>query len=111
MAKFTDLSTALPKGETSQMLHDALRFYPGGDRAIEVELGDGMDFTINFLVHRLVSAVREAQIDGLQDLIPELASFQVNYDPDVISFEDLSARSKASTMRLAAGSPVHLPAA
>ncbi|WP_274962026.1 MULTISPECIES: 5-oxoprolinase subunit B family protein [Thioclava] len=71
------------------MLHEALRFYPGGDRAIEVELGDGMDFTINFIVHRLVAAVREAQIAGLVDLIPELASFQVNYDPDRISYEDL----------------------
>jgi len=73
------------------MLHDALRFYPGGDRAIEVELGDGMDFSINFIVHRLVATVRQAAIGGVQDLIPELASFQVNYDPDIISFEDLCA--------------------
>ncbi|WP_212526042.1 allophanate hydrolase subunit 1 [Actibacterium sp. MT2.3-13A] len=73
------------------MLYDALRFYPGGDRAIEVELGDGMDFTINFIVHRLVAAVRQAQIAAIQDLIPELASFQVNYDPDVMSYEDLCA--------------------
>lgn len=73
------------------MLHDALRFYQGGDRAIEVELGDGMDFSINFIVHRLVSTIREADVGGIQDLIPELASFQVTYDPDTISFEDLCA--------------------
>lgn len=73
------------------MLHQALKFYPGGDRAIEVELGDGMHFTINFIVHRLVAAVREARINGLVDLIPELASFQVNYDPDRICYEDLCA--------------------
>ncbi|MDK3019865.1 5-oxoprolinase subunit B family protein [Pseudodonghicola flavimaris] len=71
------------------MLYDALRFYPGGDRAIEIELGDGMDFTINFIVHRLVAAVRAAGIAAIEDLIPELASFQVNYDPDRISYEDL----------------------
>ncbi len=77
------------------MLHESLRFYPGGDRAIEVELGDRMDFSINFIVHRLVSTVREARIQGVLDLIPELASFQVNYDPDVISFEDLCAEIEA----------------
>lgn len=73
------------------MLHDALRFYPGGDRAIEVELGDGMDFTLNFIVHRLVAAVRAAQIAAIEDLIPELASFQITYDPDRIRYEDLCA--------------------
>lgn len=71
------------------MLHEALRFYPGGDRAVEVELGDGMDFTLNFTVHRLVAAVREEGIGAIEDLIPELASFQINYDPDRISYEDL----------------------
>ena len=73
------------------MLHDELRFYPGGDRAIEVELGDGMDFT----VHRQVAAVREARIAAIKDLIPELASFRVNYDPDWISHEDLTAEIAA----------------
>ncbi len=77
------------------MLHESPRFFPGGDRAIEVELGDGMDFTINFIVHRLVAEVRAAKIDGLIDLIPELASFQVNYDPDRISYEDLCSEIEA----------------
>jgi urea carboxylase len=71
------------------MLHDALRFFPGGDRAVEVELGDGMDFTLNFTVHRLVAAIREAEIAAIEDIIPELASLQINYDPDRMSYEDL----------------------
>jgi urea carboxylase len=71
------------------VLHEALHFYPGGDRAVEVELGDGMDFALNFTVHRLVAALREAQIAAIEDLIPELASFQITYDPDRISYEDL----------------------
>ena len=71
------------------MLHDDPRLYPGGDRAIEVELGDGMDFTLNFMVHSLAAAIRKSEIRGLEDLIPELASLQLNYDPDMISYEDL----------------------
>lgn len=71
------------------MLHDEPKFYPGGDCAIEVELGDGMDFTLNFTVHRLVNALRAAKIPAIVDLIPELASFQVNYDPDRMRYEDV----------------------
>lgn len=71
------------------MLYDELRFFPGGDGAIEVEIGDGMDFTLNFMVHSLAAAIRKAEITGLQDMIPELASLQLNYDPDMISYEDL----------------------
>ena len=33
------------------MIYDAPRFFPGGDRYIEVELGDEMSFELNFLVH------------------------------------------------------------
>ena len=73
------------------MLHDEPRLYPGGDCVIEVELGDGMDFTLNFMVHSLAAAIRNAGIVGLDDMIPELVSLQLNYDPDTISFEDLCA--------------------
>lgn len=85
------------------MLHETLRFYPGGDRAIEVELGDGMDFSINFIVHRLASTVRQSEIRGVVDLIPELASFQVNYDPDIISYEDLCTEIEALYSELGRG--------
>lgn len=73
------------------MIYDSPRFYPGGDRAIEVELGDGMDFELNFLVHSLTAAIRAAGIKGVIELIPELASLQVSYDPDHISYADLVA--------------------
>ncbi len=68
-----------------------------------------MDFTLNFTVHRLVAAVREAQIDAIEDLIPELASFQVTYDPDRISFEDLSAEIAAIYARIGSGVSGELP--
>lgn len=91
------------------MLHDALRFYPGGDRAVEVELGDGMDFTLNFTVHRLVAALREARIAAIEDLIPELASFQITYDPDRISYEDLIREVAAIYARIGADVSGALP--
>lgn len=72
------------------MIYESPHFFPGGDRAIEVELGDGMDFALNFLVHSLTADIRAAGIKGVIELIPELASLQVSYDPDLISYDDLT---------------------
>lgn len=91
------------------MLHDKPRFYPGGDRAIEVELGDGMDFGLNFTVHRLVAALREAKLPAIEDLIPELASLQINYDPDRISYEDMIAEVARIFAEIGSGMIGELP--
>ena len=72
------------------MIYEAPRFYPAGDRAVEVELGDCMDFELNFLVHNLSSAIRAAKTKGVIELIPELASLQISYDPDRISYSELT---------------------
>jgi urea carboxylase len=72
------------------MIYTSPRFYPGGDRAVEVELGDSMDFTLNFLVHSLTAAIRAVKIKGVVELIPELASLLVSYDPVLISYDSLT---------------------
>ena len=71
------------------MIYERPRFFPGGDRYIEVELGDEMSFELNFRVHGLVAAIRAANVKGVIELIPELASLQVAYDPDLIEYDDL----------------------
>lgn len=91
------------------MLHDELRFYPGGDRAIEVELGDGMDFGLNFTVHRLVAALREAALPAIEDLIPELASFQITYDPDQMPYEAITTEVTRIFAEIGTGVTGELP--
>jgi len=71
------------------MIYERPVFRPGGDRNILVYLGDEMSFDLNFLVHTYANLIREAEIDGLVELIPELASMLVSYDPDRISYDDL----------------------
>lgn len=71
------------------MIYDRPRFFPGGDRYIEVELGDEMGFELNFRVHNVVAAVRAARVPGVIELIPEMASFQVSYAPDRIAYDDV----------------------
>ena len=71
------------------MIYDTPKYFPGGDRYIEVELGDEMSFELNFLVHTLCSAFEAAAVDGIVELIPEMASFQISYDPERISYDDV----------------------
>lgn len=71
------------------MIYERPRFFPGGDRYIEVELGDEMGFELNFRVHNVVAAIRQSEIPGIIELIPEMSSFQVSYDPDRIAYDDV----------------------
>jgi urea carboxylase len=84
------------------MIYNAPRFFPGGDRYIEVELGDEMGFELNFRVHSLSAAIRQAGIPGMVELIPEMASLQVSYDPDRISYDDM-VREIAALARASGG--------
>ena len=73
------------------MIYDEPKFLPGGDRFIEMELGDELNFDLNFLVHSLSAKIREAEIAGLIELLPNMASIVISYDPDLISFADLKS--------------------
>jgi urea carboxylase len=70
------------------MHHAEPRFSPAGDSFIEVELGNEMSFDLNVKVQALAHSIREARIDGVIELVPELASLLVSYDPDRISYDD-----------------------
>lgn len=72
------------------MIYEEPQYKPGGDRSVNVELGDEMSFDLNFLVHTLAGHIRAGEVDGVIELIPEMASMLVSYDPDVISYEDLT---------------------
>ncbi|MDA7948534.1 MAG: carboxyltransferase domain-containing protein [Hyphomicrobiaceae bacterium] len=56
---------------------------------IEVELGDEMSFDLNFIAHSYSAAIRDSAIGGFIELVTELASLQVVYDPDLISYDDM----------------------
>ena len=71
------------------MIYDEPRFTPGGDRFIEMELGDELNFDLNFLVHALTARVREADFDGIIELLPNMASIVISYDPDRIGYDDV----------------------
>ncbi len=71
------------------MIHDSPICRPAGDTMLEIELGNEMSFELNFLAHSFASAIREASITGFVELVTELASLQIVYDPDLISYSDM----------------------
>jgi urea carboxylase len=78
------------------MIFPAAEYRPGGDRAVLMLLGDEMSFDLNFLVHTVARRIRDSRIRGVVELIPEMGSILVSYDPDGISYEDLVTELEAA---------------
>ena len=72
------------------MLEKAL-FFPAGDQALVVELGEAISPEINRRVHDLTLAIEDQDIPGVIDLVPTYRSLLVQYDPSHISIHELQA--------------------
>jgi KipI family sensor histidine kinase inhibitor len=55
--------------------------YLAGDQGLVVEIGEGIDETVNRNVHALALALERRHLAGIVDLIPTYRSLLVNYDP------------------------------
>ena len=72
----------------------AARYSHGGDEHIFVEVDEEMSLDAFFKSLSITNAVRESRIKGVTEICPANASFQVKFDPDVISPADLLAELK-----------------
>ena len=68
-----------------------VRYSFGGDEHIFGEVDEGMSLEAFFKSLSITKAVRDSQIDGVTEIYPANASFQVRFDPDVISPQDMLA--------------------
>lgn len=71
------------------------RYSFGGDEHIFVEMDEEMSLDAFFKSLSMTNAVREANIDGVTEICPANASFQVKFNPDHIKPDDLLAELKA----------------
>lgn len=81
----------------------SIRFSFGGDEHIFGEVSESMSLNAFFISLGMCNAVQEAQIDGVTEICPANASFQVRFDPDRISPDDLLRELR--TMEGAASNP------
>lgn len=65
------------------------RYTFGGDEHIFVEIGEEMSLDAFFVSLSLSNALREANIEGVTEICPANASFQVKFDPDIIHPDEM----------------------
>ncbi len=68
------------------------RYTFGGDEHIFVEVDEAMSLEAFFVSLSMTNAVRAAEIDGVTEICPANASFQIKFDPDRIHPETLMDR-------------------
>ncbi len=70
------------------------RYSFGGDEHIFVEVDEAMSLEAFFVSLSMTNAVRDAGIDGVTEICPANASFQIKFNPDQIHPDDLMAELK-----------------
>ena len=70
------------------------RYSFGGDDHIFVEVDEEMSLDAFFKSLSMTSAVRESRIKGVTEICPANASYQIRFDPDLISPNDMLAELK-----------------
>jgi urea carboxylase len=68
-----------------------MRYSFGGDEHIFVEVDEEMSLQAFFKSLSVTNAVRESRINGVTEICPANASFQIKFDPDVIAPDDMLA--------------------
>ncbi len=71
------------------------RYSFGGDEHLFVECSEAMSLEAFFKSLSITKAVREAQIKGVTEICPANASFQIKFDPDLISAADIQKEVQA----------------
>ena len=67
------------------------RYSWGADEHLFVELAEDMSLQANFRAMAIATVLRERRPDGLLDICPANASYQVRFDPDVLAPSELEA--------------------
>ena len=81
--------------------------FASGDTALTVQFGTTISIALNNLVLGLGALVQDADINGVVATLPTYRSLLINYDPLVISQQDLITQLEPLVMRL--GDPSSLP--
>jgi KipI family sensor histidine kinase inhibitor len=69
-----------------------IRILTEGDCSLLVEFGQEISPDINRKISATVQMMKEQHIEGVVDVIPAFCSLLINYDPRVISFEEIRER-------------------
>lgn len=81
-----------------------VKIMTAGDSSILIQFGNSIDPDINARIAATVQLMKEQHIEGVVDIIPAFCSLLINYDPRVISFDEMRTRmEKILSVEIAAG--------
>ena len=83
-----------------------MKIYPVGDIALSVDFGNVIEEKTNDKVMKLEKAMQKAQIPGILEMVPSYRALMVQYDPMLISYQQLTERIIELNQTLQAGSSV-----
>lgn len=66
-----------------------IRYLPEGDSALVMEFGNKIDKQINRELSYVVDFLKNKKISGIRDILPTYRSILINYDPRLLSFNEL----------------------
>lgn len=70
-------------------MYDRPKYLPAGDRALFMELGDGIEERCNAAIRGIVDFIREENIKGIAETVPTYRSILVYYDPFTMYYDDV----------------------
>lgn len=76
-------------------MQNKIKLLTAGDSSILLQFGNTIDPAINRKISATVQLMREQHINGVTDVIPAFCSLLINYDPRVISYEQIKRRMEA----------------
>ncbi len=82
------------------------RYSFGGDEHVFVKVDEEMSLEAFFKSLSMTTAVRDSQIKGVTEICPANASFQIKFDPDRISPDDMLAELRRLEETAAHAAPV-----
>lgn len=72
-----------------------IRILTAGDSSLLIEFGKEISPEINRKIAATIQLMKEQHIEGVVDMIPAFCSLLINYDPRVISYEEIRERMQA----------------
>ena len=72
-----------------------IRILTAGDSSILIEFGKEISPEINRKISATIQLMKEQHIEGVVDMIPAFCSLLINYDPRVISYDEIRERMQA----------------
>ncbi len=81
-----------------------VKILTAGDSSLLIQYDSVIDPAVNARIAATVQLMREQHIEGVVDIIPAFCSLLINYDPRVISYDEMRTRmEKILSVEVAAG--------